>query len=683
MKRVAVSLIAGTMTVLPSFIAVPQERVDLQQVPVQQMQKVQMPGALPEITAISPVGPDGAPYLRPGETVVITGKNFSPGKTTIGIRTWVAGEAAIPPQSHEFVASITPAVVTPQGIEAIVPGGIARGSYLLWVHVQGAGHSKPVPIQFSPQTAPPANPPTISSVKPSPPDLKTTISGSNFGPNTMVIWPVGLSEVAEFVSPSAIRARVPKGLKPRKYQVTVEVNGVFSQLATFTVIDPMPLNLYWDETDLNGIPLNPRWGWQLVRAYGAGDYYPDIPTLAPQPSGFMASGWWPWPSLTDQQLYTDYGWFGCGPHVNWPFPVTFEGFWRWSSHSSPCYTLSSPCDDDYNFYFFPHEGAGATDRDGSRGGIMTEFDSDETIDYFHTKWWDDFQHAVDDSDASARAMVDRKWGIATALWGFDCAHDCWIELHPVWAMAIHVQDDPNDDRWSVFVRNWGNQGFCGTDQHKLDLPTVGQDHVYKMRIPWRPGATSVTWTHEFLQRGNIGLHLKAVPGTGVVASFFLPKGADKPRINGQLRLRWIYPPGQSAQPYNRSQSAWVNVSDAVGIKVSEEVDIYRQGTSSLTSEQKDQFDAKMSGILSKQAMVPDSAVPRQVPPASVSLVSGTELSLPTVEVVPDQKRLQRYQLAEQAARDLGAKLAIAPSTVGIVAKPDVQPMTARPAARRR
>ena len=28
-----------------------------------------------------------------------------------------------------------------------------------------------------------------------------------------------------------------------------------------------PLNLYWDETDLNGIPFNPRWGWQVQRIY--------------------------------------------------------------------------------------------------------------------------------------------------------------------------------------------------------------------------------------------------------------------------------------------------------------------------------------------------------------------------------------------------------------------------------
>jgi hypothetical protein len=660
MKRVVMSLAVGSIFVCVQPTAVSQDRGGLQRVPVQQMEQVQMPGALPEITSISPVGPDGSPYLRPGETFVITGKNFAPGKTTIGIRTWVAGEAAIPPQSHDFVASVNPAVATPQNIEAIAPGGVARGVYLLWVHVQGAGHGKPVPIQFSPKAAAPANPPKISSVKPSPPDLMTTISGSNFGGDTMVIWPVGLSEVAEFVSSTTIRARVPKGLKPGTYKVSVEVNGVHSPQAQFTVLDPMPLNLYWDETDLNGIPLNPRWGWQLVRPYDAADYYPDIPTLAPRQSGLGASGWWPFSSLTDQKLYTDRGWFNCGPHVNWEIPVTYEGFVRWSSHSPPCWEIASPCDDDYNFYFFPHEGAGATDREGSRGGIMTEFDSAETIDYFHTEWWNDFQDAVDDSDASARAMVDRKWSIATALMGLDCAHDCWSEIHPVWAMAIHVKEDPADDRWSIFVRNWGNQGFCGTDQHLLDLPTEGQELVYKLRIPWRPGATAVSWNHEFLQRGNIGLHLKAVPGTGVIASFFLPKGANKPRINGQLRLRWIYPSGQSPQPYDRSRSAWVNVSNAVGIKVSEEVDIYRKGTSALTSEQRAQFDAKMVSILSRDAMIPDSGVPLAASPRLATVVLSPTAPIPGVRPVPDADKVQRIKMTEQAAREVGAEFNVMP-----------------------
>jgi hypothetical protein len=672
-KSILVALLAGAIVMTLPMIAESQERVDLQQIPpqqVQQMQQVQMPGALPEILSITPVGPDGAPYLRPGETFVITGKNFVPGKTTIGIRTWVAGDAAIPPQAHEFVASITPATVAPHAVEGFAPGGIALGNYLLWVHVQGAGHSKPVSIRFSPKAAPPANPPKISSVAASPPDLKTKITGSNFGSNTMVVWPVGLSEVAEFVNPNLIRARVPKALKPGNYQVMVEVNGVFSQPATFTVLDPMPLNLYWDETDLNGIPLNPVLGWQLVHDYDAADYYPDIPTLAPKPSGFWATGWWPWPSLTNQEIYTDSFFLCPGSHVNWKIPVTYEGYWRWSSHTPPCWTLSDPCDDDYNFYFFAHEGAGATDREGSRGGIMTEFDSDETIDHFHTKWWDDFHKAVDNGDSSARAMVDRRWGIATALWGLDCAHECWSELHPVWAMAIHVNDDPIDDRWSIFVRNWGNQGFCSTDQHLLILPKDGQRYVYKLRIPWRPGATSVTWSDEFLQRGNIGRWVKAVPGVGVVVQFNIPVGADKPRINGQLKLAWKYPPGQSPQPYDRSRSAWVNVSNAVGIKVSEELEIYRQATSSMTPEQKNQFDAKMSGIVSKQAMVPDSQVPTQDPPPVVSLAVAPAASIPSIQTSPDAIKVQKAQLIEQAARDVGAQIS--------KAQPQLQPMTARP-----
>ena len=40
----------------------------------------------------------------------------------------------------------------------------------------------------------------------------------------------------------------------------------------------------------------------------------------------------------------------------------------------------------------------------------------------------------------------------------------------------------------MFVRNWGDEGFCSQDQHYLDL----LNNTYTFRLPWRPGATSVS-----------------------------------------------------------------------------------------------------------------------------------------------------------------------------------------------
>jgi hypothetical protein len=145
-------------------------------------------------------------------------------------------------------------------------------------------------------------------------------------------------------------------------------------------------------------------------------------------------------------------------------PVTCEGYIRWSSKSAP-----EPFgDDDYNFYLFTPAGAGASRRtDGNDGGIQVEFDSDETIDHFHTTWWDQFHHDVDNGNGR---VIDGKRSIVTALWGLDLQHEGQSELHPAFAMAILVNDNPNDDRWAMFVRTWGNEGWCSGQLYWLPLP---------------------------------------------------------------------------------------------------------------------------------------------------------------------------------------------------------------------
>ena len=55
-------------------------------------------------------------------------------------------------------------------------------------------------------------------------------------------------------------------------------------------------------------------------------------------------------------------------------------------------------------------------------------------------------------------------------------------------MFVHVQDNPANDCWAFFVKNWGNEGFCGDDEKKLDR--VRQNTV-KIRIP-HPGASAFT-----------------------------------------------------------------------------------------------------------------------------------------------------------------------------------------------
>jgi hypothetical protein len=212
-------------------------------------------------------------------------------------------------------------------------------------------------------------------------------------------------------------------------------------------------------------------------------------------------------------------------------PATWTGPITWDGHSSP------GTDDDYNVNLTPPNGAGLTASSG--GTIHSEFDSDETIDHFNTPWWKSFHSAVDDSDAKARAMIDNKQAILIGLAGLDCEHGCATEMHPVYGMAVHVKDDPNDDTWAIFVRNSGDEGYCSQDQHYLDATRIA------FVVP-RPGAATVgVNTATFLTNSSqaSGPSVSVVPGTGAVVAFGLPDPSAGARINGELHLRWTVAPG--------------------------------------------------------------------------------------------------------------------------------------------
>jgi hypothetical protein len=129
------------------------------------------------------------------------------------------------------------------------------------------------------------------------------------------------------------------------------------------------------------------------------------------------------------------------------------------------------------------------------------------------------------------------FAIVTGLVGLDCEHDCGSELHPVWALAMNVQPSADDDLWVFFVRNWGNEGFCGTDHHFVDFP----NNRYTFRLPWKSGKKSVDFTPQFHAYHIQGPQpsIMPVPGQGVFVTFTL----DAPREDGsmwdgELHLQW-------------------------------------------------------------------------------------------------------------------------------------------------
>lgn len=309
---------------------------------------------------------------------------------------------------------------------------------------------------------------------------------------------------------------------------------------------PKAFDLIWDNEDLNGIPMNAKWSWQV--------YMGKAPAPTQCPDGPFSSFCTTWSNrimfdTADICSAADIfgkgnALYGVAGHANWS-PATYVGRITWETHSHPCDTLagvnSLSCDDDYNFNLYTQNDAGLTT---ARDNIQCEFDSDETIDHFDTPWWNSFHNAVDNSDD---LQINESWfkqhgesgryAIVTGLLGLEMVHGGSPELHPVWAMAIRVKDDdPADEVWAIFIRRWGNEGFCSGDQHYLqNLP----GNSYTFQFPWRPGASDVRLGAATTLKANYPFTVtpQVIPNQGLLISFPAPLAGEN-RINGELHLQW-------------------------------------------------------------------------------------------------------------------------------------------------
>jgi hypothetical protein len=263
------------------------------------------------------------------------------------------------------------------------------------------------------------------------------------------------------------------------------------------------------------------------------------------------------PTEEDHGLLCNYGTLGIvDGHHNW-VAGTYEGTVFWNDQSGYF------ADGDYNFRLVRPDEAGMTVENKPKAptnkkSMKLEFSSGETIYQFETPWWDRFHKAVDTSFSAANAMVvgpdgnAGTFGIVNGLIGLDCPHTCASELHPVWAMAIKVKHDPADETWAIFVRRFGDEGFCSDHQHYLDDL---QNDTYTFRLPWRQGATGVAVNPETTFESQLGQatgSLGVAQGQGVLLSFTMavPQIPLQPRemVDGELHLKWTIPPGDGLHP---------------------------------------------------------------------------------------------------------------------------------------
>ena len=259
--------------------------------------------------------------------------------------------------------------------------------------------------------------------------------------------------------------------------------------------------------DYNLYPLNGNWQYKLVNGTPPG-------TFAQCPLSDNPADWKSSPTCTSQNLHFNDGQVGCsekfsghGGHMNW-FPATDVGLVNFSDHSN---------DDDYNFYLQSPDSSlylWSDDPDPMNQFLALEFDSDEfpdPVDDDYNIWWNRFHDAVDHGDSfwgtklgtgdysEAQAMVQNKLAIVTGMAGIDIGHDnanqATTELHPVYGMFILTDEQTSmnpdgsvamNDTWSFFIRNIGNEGWCGVG---LEYASAKHLKVFIPEMPYYYGST--------------------------------------------------------------------------------------------------------------------------------------------------------------------------------------------------
>jgi hypothetical protein len=270
---------------------------------------------------------------------------------------------------------------------------------------------------------------------------------------------------------------IPPGLRPKRPHGRLPHPQPLPPLKDFDVWAP--------SFDPNGFPLNPKWGKQ-VRDHTIPSPKDSCPLDDSDTLHWTSSP--QWPSCTSYPVSFNEG-FWCKRHVNF-MPVTYEGRVKWGGTGGANWFPAGDSDYELNV---ERDDQALYSTAGYHAHI--EFDSRETVDQWDNTdtWWMRFQFAVDmGGDSQGRQLINDKHVIVIGLLGMDVYQGLGhstsghgkTELHPVYAMFVRLGDDQRSKQssWAFFVRNWGNEGFCGEAQMPLgrfDEPTA----VIKVLIP--------------------------------------------------------------------------------------------------------------------------------------------------------------------------------------------------------
>lgn len=324
---------------------------------------------------------------------------------------------------------------------------------------------------------------------------------------------------------------------------------------------PGEFNALWDNIDANGFPSNPYWEAQTAR------YQSTLPPLSgPQYDACIQRPFLKTASGPGQESCTVQDTLIDAPEdfpnvLCFLYPgSTVHGHvdWMVASASGHVSWLNFADDWDYNFRLIPQQQTTAPLQDrglttnNNRVGdanspryMELEFASSEVADQFGTPWWQGLAKLVEPLNLPELRKYlhptnpdQDPFAVTVGLYGLDCEHDCRSEFHPVYALAIQLDENPNSNAWAIFVRNWGDEGFCSSLNHELNLA----DQKMSLLLPW-PGAKDLKAEVEQISPEPVPPTVGLLQdenglGQGALVTFSLPKPAERGLTEVLLRFKW-------------------------------------------------------------------------------------------------------------------------------------------------
>ena len=402
--------------------------------------------------------------------------------------------------------------------------------------------------------------------------------------------------------------------------------------------------------DPNPYPLNPRWGKQVEQ-----NVLPNPSQSCPlesdsdNPDDWTSSPQYP-NCMSDPPSFNGGIW--CGPHVNL-MPVTYEGTAIWDDHSS------SLLDDDYTLNLLRDDQALYSTAESE---IHVEFNSDETVDNWddtHT-WWDNFHHnAVDVDKAHASAMLNGHFVKVIGLLNLDTLHRGKTELHPAYAVFVDVGGtDVRQTSWAFFVRNWGDQGFCGSD----DQPLFFRPQQIRVQIP---NAVSLTSSNVWEGAQNddnlqpMGVSIQP-NGDGMLLTFTLLQPSKQSWFVGDLTFAAREPSNTGARTAAPAKTTGAKEDGEPDKNPDSEL---QAKIDRLPEAAKKDLDEKLRNLIPKKKAYPVKpvliagasklGVIRHESPVRVAVKSDSGVTrMPATNMVNRQKRVE---FVKKYLEDLGAK----------------------------